>query len=318
MVDMIEKNEVVQFKDGNFVLNVNVSSNGETVWLNQKQIASLFGIDRTVVGRHIRNIFKNDELDEKSMCANFAHMGTKNVQEYNVKYYNLDVILAVGYRTNSPKGILFRKWANSILKEYLLKGYAVNDRHFQDIDYVTTMLDQYRNAGGQLPSSISMLEFLKAYQRGFKILDDYDHHHLEVPVGQKDTYVLRYDECINLIHNTMFENRGDLFSIERDDSFKSSISTIYQSFGEIDLYPTLEDKASALLYFIVKNHSFIDGNKRIGATIFLYFLNQNNALYKNGKERINNDALVTLTILVASSRPEDKEIMMQLIKTIIK
>ena len=249
MVDLIEKNEVVQFKDGNFVLDVNVSSNGETVWLNQKQIASLFGIDRTVVGRHIRNIFKNDELDEKSMCANFAHMGTKNVQEYNVKYYNLDVILAVGYRTNSPKGILFRKWANSILKEYLLKGYAVNDRHFQDIDYVTTMLDQYRNAGGQLPSSIS---------------------------------------------------------------------TIYQSFGEIDLYPTLEDKASALLYFIVKNHSFIDGNKRIGATIFLYFLEKNNALYKNGMERINNDALATLTILVASSRPEDKEIMMQLIKTIIK
>lgn len=180
------------------------------------------------------------------------------------------------------------------------------------------MLDQYRNVGGQLPSSISMLEFLKAYQRGFKILDDYDHHHLEVPVSQKDTYVLRYDECINLIHNTMFENRGDLFSIERDDSFKSSISTIYQSFGEIDLYPTLEDKASALLYFIVKNHSFIDGNKRIGATIFLYFLNMNNALYKNGKERIKNDALATLTILVASSRPEDKEIMIQLIKTIIK
>ena len=180
------------------------------------------------------------------------------------------------------------------------------------------MLDQYRNAGGKLPSSISMLEFLKAYQRGFKILDDYDHHQLEVPQGQKDTYVLHYDECIKLIHNTMFENKGDLFSIERDDSFRSSISTIYQSFGDIDLYPTLEDKASALLYFIVKNHSFIDGNKRIGATIFLYFLNMNNALYKNGMERINNDALATLTILVASSRPEDKEIMMQLIKTIIK
>ena len=156
-----------------------------------------------------------------------------------------------------------------------------------------------------------MLEFLKAYQRGFKILDDYDHHQLEVPLGQKDTYILHYDECIKLIHNTIFENKGDLFSIERDDSFRSSISTIYQSFGDVDLYPTLEDKASALLYFI-------DGNKRIGAIIFLYFLNMNNALYKNGMERINNDALATLTILVASSRPEDKEIMMELIKTIIK
>lgn len=318
MVDMIERNEIVQFKDGDFVLDVNVSPDSETVWLNQKQIASLFGIDRTVVGRHIRNIFKSGELDENSMCANFAHMGKLNVQEYNVKYYNLDVILAVGYRTNSTKGILFRKWANNILREYLLKGYVINDKHFQDIEYVTKILEQYKEAGGKLPTSDAMLEFLKAYQRGFKILDDYDHHTLEVPEGQKDVYVIQYDECIKLIHNTIFANQGDQFAIERDDSFKSSISTIYQSFGENDLYPTLEDKASALLYFIVKNHSFIDGNKRIGATIFLYFLEKNNALYKDGEERINNDALATLTILVATSRPEDKDIMMQLIKTIIK
>jgi len=318
MADRAERNEIVQFKDGNFVLDVTVSPDSETVWLNQKQIASLFGIDRTVVGRHIRNIFKSGELDENSMCANFAHMGKLSVQEYNVKYYNLDVILAVGYRTNSTKGILFRKWANNIIKEYLLKGYVVNDRHFQDIEYVTKVLDQYKLAGGKLPTSDAMLAFLKAYQRGFKILDDYDHHTLEVPEGQKDVYVIQYDECIKLIYNTMFANQGDQFAIERDDSFKSSISTIYQSFGGNDLYPTLEDKASALLYFIVKNHSFIDGNKRIGATIFLYFLEKNNALYKDGKERINNDALATLTILVAASRPEDKEIMMQLIKTIIK
>lgn len=318
MIDLIKKNEVVQFKDGNFVLDVSVSSNGETVWLNREQLSQLFDRDIKTIGKHINNALK-EELDS-STVAKFATVKKEGDRQVirDIEYYNLDMIISIGYRVKSKRGVLFRKWANSILKEYLLKGYAVNDRHFQDIDYVTTMLDQYRNAGGQLPSSISMLEFLKAYQRGFKILDDYDHHHLEVPVGQKDTYVLQYDECINLIHNTMFENRGDLFSIERDDSFKSSISTIYQSFGEIDLYPTLEDKASALLYFIVKNHSFIDGNKRIGATIFLYFLEKNNALYKNGMERINNDALATLTILVASSRPEDKEIMMQLIKTIIK
>lgn len=318
MINTVEKNEVVQFKNGDFVLDVTISPDSETVWLNQKQIANLFGIDRTVVTRHIKNIFKSGELDENSMCANFAHMGQLGVQEYNVKYYNLDVILAVGYRTNSAKGILFRKWANNILREYLLKGYVVNDRHFQDIEYVTRMLNQYKEAGGQLPSSDAMLEFLKAYQRGFKILDDYDHHCLEVPKGQKDIYIIQYDECIKLIHNTMFADQGDQFAIERDDSFKSSISTIYQSFGGNDLYPTLEDKASALLYFIVKNHSFIDGNKRIGATIFLYFLDKNNALYKNGVERINNDTLATLTILVATSRPEDKDIMMQLIKTIMK
>lgn len=318
MIDLIEKNEVVQFKDGSFVLDVNVSSNGETVWLNREQLSQLFDRDIKTIGKHINNTLK-EELDSSSV-AKFATVkkeGDRQVKR-EIEYYNLDMIISLGYRVKSKRGVLFRKWANSILKRYLLKGYVVNERHFQDIDYVTKMLDQYRNAGGKLPSSNSMLEFLKAYQRGFKILDDYDHHQLEIPVGQKDTYVLHYDECMKLIHNTMFENKGDLFSIERDDSFRSSISTIYQSFGGVDLYPTLEDKASAILYFIVKNHSFIDGNKRIGATTFLYFLEKNHSLYKNGMERINNDALATLTILVASSRPEDKEIMMELIKTIIK
>lgn len=318
MIDLIEKNEVVQFKDGSFVLDVNVSSNGETVWLNREQLSQLFDRDIKTIGKHINNTLK-EELDSSSV-ANFATVkkeGDRQVKR-EIEYYNLDMIISLGYRVKSKRGILFRKWANSILKRYLLKGYVVNERHFQDIDYVTKMLDQYRNAGGKLPSSNSMLEFLKAYQRGFKILDDYDHHQLDVPVGQKDTFFLHYNECMELIHHTMFENKGDLFSIERDDSFRSSISTIYQSFGGVDLYPTLEDKSSALLYFIVKNHSFIDGNKRIGATIFLYFLEKNHALYKNGMERINNDALATLTILVAGSKPEDKEIMMDLIKTIIK
>lgn len=318
MIDLIEKNEVVQFKDGSFVLDVNVSSNGETVWLNREQLSQLFDRDIKTIGKHINNTLK-EELDSSSV-AKFATVkkeGDRQVKR-EIEYYNLDMIISLGYRVKSKRGILFRKWANNILKRYLLKGYVVNERHFQDIDYVTKMLDQYRNAGGKLPRSNSMLEFLKAYQRGFKILDDYDHHQLDVPVGQKDIFFLHYNECMELIHHTMFENKGDLFSIERDDSFRSSISTIYQSFGGVDLYPTLEDKASALLYFIVKNHSFIDGNKRIGATIFLYFLEKNHALYKNGMERINNDALATLTILVAGSRPEDKEIMMDLIKTIIK
>lgn len=308
----------MQFKDGSFVLDVNVSSNGETVWLNREQLSQLFDRDIKTIGKHINNTLK-EELDSSSV-AKFATVKKEGDRQVTreIEYYNLDMIISLGYRVKSKRGVLFRKWANSILKRYLLKGYVVNERHFQNIDYVTKMLDQYRNADGKLPSSNSMLEFLKAYQRGFKILDDYDHHQLEIPVGQKDTYVLHYDECMKLIHNTMFENKGDLFSIERDDSFRSSISTIYQSFGGVDLYPTLEDKASALLYFIVKNLSFIDGNKRIGATTFLYFLEKNHALYKNGMERINNDALATLTILVASSRPEDKEIMMELIKTIIK
>ena len=318
MIDIVERNEVVQFKNGDFVLDVTIDSNKETVWLNREQLSQLFDRDIKTIGRHINNALK-EELDN-STVAKFATVqkeGTRQVTR-QIEYYNLDMIISIGYRVKSKNGILFRKWAHNILREYLLKGYVINDRHFQDIEYVTKMLDQYKEAGGKLPSSDAMLEFLKAYQRGFKILDDYDHHTLEVPEGQKDVYVIQYDECIKLINNTMFANQGDQFAIERDDSFKSSISTIYQSFGGNHLYPTLEDKASALLYFIVKNHSFIDGNKRIGATIFLYFLEKNNALYKNGKERINNDALATLTILVATSRPEDKDIMMQLIKTIIK
>ena len=218
------ENELILFETADKEIKLTVPIKNNTVWLNRKQLAELFGRDVKTIGKHINNALK-EELDN-SVVANFATTASDG-KVYQVEHYNLDMIISIGYRVKSNRGVEFRKWANSILKEYLLKGYAVNDRHFQDIDYVTTMLDQYRNAGGQLPSSISMLEFLKAYQRGFKILDDYDHHHLEIPIGQKGTYVLQYDECINLIHNTMFENRGDLFSIERDDSFKSSISTIY-------------------------------------------------------------------------------------------
>ena len=326
MVDMIKNNELITFENGELKLEVKVSHADNTVWLTLDQMSELFDKNKSTISRHISNIFKEGELDEISSVAKNATQlkrydpRTKKDRIANVivNYYNLDVIISVGYRVKSKNGILFRKWANNILREYLLKGYVINDKHFQDIEYVTKMLEQYKEAGGKLPTSDAMLEFLKAYQRGFKILDDYDHHTLEVPEGQRDIYIIQYDECIKLIHNTVFADQGDQFAIERDDSFKGSISTIYQSFGGNDLYPTLEDKASALLYFIVKNHSFIDGNKRIGATIFLYFLEKNNALYKDGKERINNDALATLTILVATSRPEDKDIMMQLIKTIIK
>lgn len=315
-MDVLEKNEVVQFKDNEFVLDVSVSPKEETVWLNRQQIAELFDRDIKTIGKHLKNLFGEGELSKEAVVANFATTANDG-KTYQVEYYNLDVIISVGYRVKSKRGILFRKWANKILKSYLLKGYALNNRHFQDIDYVTKILDDYHKAGGNLPSSYSLLEFLKAYQRGFQILDDYDHHTLSFPKGEKDVYVINYEECIQLIRETMFVDKGDQFAIEKDESFHSSIATIYQSFGGQDLYPTIEDKASALLYFIVKNHSFIDGNKRIGATIFLYFLSKNKALYKNERERMSNDALATLTILVASSRPEDKDIVMELVKTLL-
>lgn len=316
METILEKNEVVVFENGELRLDVNISPGEDTVWLTLDQMSKLYQRDRSVIGKHIRNIYKEGELDKEAVWAKFAHTA-KDGKTYQVDYYNLDVIISVGYRVKSKNGILFRKWANKILKDYLMKGYAINERHYQDIDYVTKILNEYKNAGGELPDSESMLAFLTAYQRGFKILDDYDHHSLDVPAGSKDVYVIKYEECMNVIDHTVFANKGSLFAFEKDHLFKSSIATIYQSFAGVELYPTIEDKASALLYFIVKNHGFADGNKRIGATIFLYFLERNRALYKNGKERISNETLVTLTILVASSRPEDKEIIMALTKTIL-
>ena len=232
MNDMIKNNELITFENGELKLEVKVSHDDNTVWLTLDQMSELFDKNKSTISRHISNIFKEGELDEISSVAKIATQlkrydpRTKKDRIANVivNYYNLDVIISVGYRVKSKNGILFRKWANNILGEYLLKGYVVNDRHFQDIEYITRILAQYKDASGKLPTSDAMLEFLKAYQRGFKILDDYDYHCLEVPGGQKDVYVIQYDECIKLIHNTMFANQGDQFA----DSFKSSISKFWR------------------------------------------------------------------------------------------
>ena len=212
MNDMIKNNELITFENGELKLEVKVSHDDNTVWLTLDQMSELFDKYKSTISRHISNIFKEGELDGISSVAKNATQlkrydpRTKKDRIANVivNYYNLDVIISVGYRVKSKNGILFRKWANNILGEYLLKGYVVNDRHFQDIEYITRILAQYKDADGKLPTSDAMLEFLKAYQRGFKILDVYDHHCLEVPEGQKDVYVIQYDECIKLIHNTMF------------------------------------------------------------------------------------------------------------------
>lgn len=312
--------EVVEFKNGELTLDVSVTPNDETVWLSQKQIASLFGIDRTVVGRHIRNIFKSGELDEESMCANFAHMGKLNLQEYTVKYYNLDVILSIGYRTNSSKGIMFRKWANHILKQYMLKGYVIDTKKFDipNITTITKLLEEARQSSGKLQlTGDDMLDFLLAYNKGLKLLDDYDHQTMCIEATLQDVYVLNYEECKKVIDQATFNDKGDLFGLEKNDSFKSAIETIYQTFDGVELYPCLEDKAANLLYLITKNHAFTDGNKRIAATIFLYFLEKNEVLLIGGKYRISNTTLATLTILVASSNPNDKESIINLIKVIL-
>ncbi len=322
------KQELIVFKDGELELAVNVSPEKETVWLTRQQLAELFDRDIKTIGKHINNIFTENELDKFSTVAKFAtvqkeqdrHTGKVRDVERNILHYSLDVIISVGYRVKSKRGVAFRKWANSVLKEYTIKGYAINHKKLNIPNYseIINILDTYRKFDGDLNlTSNDLLGFLVAYEKGLKILDDYDHQTIEIVNGQKDSIRLNYDECINIIRLSSFKDKGDYFAVERDDSFKASISTIYQTFDGVELYPSLELKASNLLYFITKNHSFIDGNKRIAAIIFLYFLEKNNALYYNQRLRISNETLATLTILIASSNPKDQDIIVNLINLLI-
>lgn len=241
-------------------------------------------------------------------------------QTHKVNYYSLDVINSVGYRVKSKEGIIFRKWANNILKHYMLKGYVIDVKRFDipSIENLANLLEEARKASGTLQlTGDDMLNFLLAYNKGLSILDNYDHQTMDVVASLDCTYILNYEECINVLNKTTFHDKGDLFGLEKSDSFKSAIETIYQTFDGKELYFGLEDKAANLLYLITKNHAFVDGNKRIAATIFLFFLEKNEALFINNKPRIPNTTLATLTILVASSNPNDKESMINLIKLVL-
>lgn len=296
-------------KDGNIQLNVKLEK--DTVWLTQYQMADLFGIDRTVIGRHIRNIYKSEELLEESTCAKNAQVqeeGGRTVRR-TISYYNLDMILSVGYRVNSKNATQFRIWATSILKQYLIKGYAINDQRLQQLGEVIRIMKRTQN---QLDAK-QVLSVIENYNTALTLLDDYDHQCMKRPEGTEATYVLSYEECRSLIDQMRFTAESDLFGHEKDDSFKGSIGNIYQSFGGKDVYPSLEEKAANLLYFITKNHSFSDGNKRIAATIFLYFLDKNGILYdESGNKRIADHTLVALTIMIAESRTEEKEMMVSI------
>ena len=320
--------ELVKFENGEVKLNVTVGVDADTVWLTQEDMSLLFEKNKSTISRHIRNIFEEGELEEISSIAKNAtqlkkydpRTGKNRLSNVEVVYYNLDVIISVGYRVKSKQGIIFRKWANNILKEYMLKGYVIDAKKFEipTIENVALLLEQERIISGKLQlTGEDMLDFILAYNKGLKILDDYDHQTMELKSPKEDTYILTYKECQEVIKQTTFVNKGDLFGLEKNDSFKSAIATIYQSFDEKALYPTLEDKAANLLYLITKNHAYADGNKRIAATIFLYFLEKNKVLYRNGKQLISNTTLATLTILVASSNPNDKQSIVNLIKLLI-
>lgn len=301
-------------EDGNIQLNVKLEK--DTVWLTQSQMSNLFGVDRTVIVRHIRNIYKSAELCEDATCAKNAQVqeeGGRTVRR-TIPYYNLDMIISVGYRVNSKNATQFRIWATSILKQYLIKGYAINDQRLQQLGEVIRIMKRTQN---ELDAK-QVLSVIENYNTALTLLDDYDHQCMKRPEGSKATYVLSYEECRNLIDQMRFNADSDLFGHEKDDSFKGSIGNIYQSFGGEDVYPSLEEKAANLLYFVTKNHSFSDGNKRIAATVFLYFLDKNGILYdENGNKTIADYTLVALTIMIAESRTEEKEMMVSIIMNCI-
>lgn len=294
-----------QARDGSVKLEV--QTDGETVWLNRNQMAALFDRDVKTIGKHVNNALK-EELDGDSVVANFA-ITAADGKTYNTEHYNLDMIISVGYRVKSKRGVDFRRWAGRVLKEYIMKGYAVNDRRLAQLGAAIRIL---RRTEDRLDAQ-QVLSVVESYTAALDILDDYDHQKISKPDGRRAEYILAYDECRRFIDQMKFAGDSPLFGNEKDDSFKSSLGAIYQSFGGEELYPSVEEKAANLLYFVTKNHSFSDGNKRIAASLFLYFLDKNGILFNNGQKLLDDYTLVAVTIMIAESKPQEKETMTALV-----
>lgn len=306
----MEKSEVIIYEtqDGKEKINVHLSN--DNVWLSINQLAELFSRDKGTISRHIKNA-TSEELKGISTVAKFATVqseGNRKV-EREIEYYNLDMIISIGYRVKSSEGIKFRRWANSVLKDYIVKGYAQNDDRLKQLNKTINIL---KRSIDKLESD-QILDVIEQYSKALDLLDDYDHQLVSKPKGDESIYVLSYDECKELISQMKFGAESDLFGNEKDDSFKSSISTIYQTFDGAELYPSIQEKAANLLYLIVKNHSFSDGNKRIAAAMFIYFLKNNNSLFINDQKIIDDDTLVAITIMIAESKPAEKDIIINLV-----
>ncbi len=304
------KNEIILFENQNVKLEVNMKD--ETVWLTQDQMGTLFNKSKSTINEHIKNIYKEKELEEKETLRKF---GNSEFSSKPTNYYNLDMIISVGYRVKSKKGIIFRKWATKILKDYMIKGYAVNQKRLEYLEKTVKLLDIASRGNERLTGDETkeILQVINEYSKALDLLDDYDHRTLKKINGKKSEKVITYQECMNIIDKLRFNNESDLFALERDNNFKSIINDIYQSFGGKDVYPTIEEKAANLLYLTVKNHAFIDGNKRIAATIFIYFLQVNEVLYIENKQVIDNNTLASITLLIAESNPKEKNILIDLV-----
>lgn len=301
---------MVVFEDGELQIDVALSPKENTVWLNRQQISILFDRDVKTIGKHINNIFKEKELDKDSVVAKFATTAADG-KVYQVDNYNLDVIISVGYRVKSQRGIQFRKWATNILKDYMLQGYAVNEKRLKYLNK-TIQLQSNIIAGIAGIEADAVMQVIEEYTTALALLDDYDHQCLTRPNGTKCVYQLTYDESRELIDKMKFDS--DVFGKEKEPGkVEGILAAVYQEVFGQEVYPTLEEKAANLLYFLVKDHPFADGCKRISAALFLEFLNKNNSLFRKGEKIISDSALVAITLMVAESKPEEKEIMISLI-----
>ena len=323
---MHSNNQIVIYQSEDGQTQVDVRLENETVWLTQQQIAELFNTKRPAITKHLKNIYASEELDETSTCSILEHMGNEGKQTYSTKYYNLDAIISVGYRVNSKNATRFRQWANTVLKQYLIKGYAVNERmHKEQIGELRQLVGMLGRTIQNQPllsndESDALFKVVTDYTYALDTLDNYEYGRLTInKTTEEETFHATYDNAMEAIYGLRDKFGGSvLFGNEKDGSFKSSIGQIYQTFGGEELYPSVEEKAAMLLYLVTKNHSFSDGNKRIAATLFLWFLNGNHILYHpDGSKRIADNTLVALTLMIAESRTEEKDVMVKVVVNLI-
>ena len=311
------KNEILLFENQNVKLEVNMKD--ETVWLNTEQMAELFDRDYKTIRKHINNSLK-EELKDEVVVAKFENTTQHGAvegktQTHYIDYYNLDMIISVGYRVKSKNGVIFRKWANKVIKDYLIKGYAVNNKRLEYLEKTIKLIDIAGRIDNDLTGNEAkgIIKVINNYSKALNLLDDYDHKRLVKPNGTKNNNKITYEDCINIVGKLKFNSDSDIFALERNEGLKSIVATIYQSFDGKDLYPTIEEKAANFLYLITKNHVFIDGNKRIAATLFIYFLKFYNLLYSPKGQVIDNNTLVAITLLIAQSNPKEKEVLIDLV-----
>ena len=306
----MRENKIILFENQEVKLEVNMKD--ETVWLNANQLSKLFDRDSKTIRKHINNAL-NEELDD-SVVAKFATTA-KDGKTYQVEYYNLDMIISIGYRVKSKNGIIFRKWATKVLKDYMIKGYAVNQKRLEYLEKTIKLIDIAGRMNAELKGSEAweIIKVINNYSSALSLLDNYDHKRITKPMGTKNDKQVTYEDCMNIIGKLKFNSDSNLFALERNEGLKEVIGTIYQSFDGKDLYSTIEEKAANFLYLITKNHTFIDGNKRIAATLFIYFLEFYNILYNENGQVIDNNTLVAITLLIAQSNPKEKEILIDLV-----